>query len=57
MRSASVDPATVDAGAIGFRLAPRLNAAGRLGRPEAALELLLTEEGRRRGCSPPSSRT
>ncbi len=44
MRSASVDPATVDAGAIGFRLAPRLNAAGRLGRPEAALELLLTEE-------------
>jgi single-stranded-DNA-specific exonuclease len=34
----------VDAGAIGFRLAPRLNAAGRLGRPEAALELLLTEE-------------
>ncbi len=44
MRSASVDPATVDSGAIGFRLAPRLNAAGRLGRPEAALELLLTEE-------------
>src|SRR5215208_368914 len=44
MRSASVDPATVDAGAIGFRLAPRLNAAGRLGRPEAALELLLTDE-------------
>jgi single-stranded-DNA-specific exonuclease len=44
MRSASVDPATVDAGAIGFRLAPRLNAAGRLGRPEAALDLLLTEE-------------
>ena len=34
----------MDAGAIGFRLAPRLNAAGRLGRPEAALELLLTEE-------------
>jgi single-stranded-DNA-specific exonuclease len=44
MRSASVDPASVDAGAIGFRLAPRLNAAGRLGRPEAALELLLTQE-------------
>src|SRR6185437_14696855 len=39
-----VDPAAVDAGTIGFRLAPRLNAAGRLGRPEAALELLLTEE-------------
>jgi single-stranded-DNA-specific exonuclease len=44
MHSARVDPATVDAGAIAFRLAPRLNAAGRLGRPEAALELLLTEE-------------
>jgi single-stranded-DNA-specific exonuclease len=44
MRFARVDPAAVDAGAIGFRLAPRLNAAGRLGRPEAALELLLTEE-------------
>jgi single-stranded-DNA-specific exonuclease len=44
MRSAHVDPAAVDAGTIGFRLAPRLNAAGRLGRPEAALELLLTEE-------------
>ena len=44
MRVARVDPAAVDAGAIGFRLAPRLNAAGRLGRPEAALELLLCEE-------------
>jgi single-stranded-DNA-specific exonuclease len=44
MRSARVDAATVDAGTIGFRLAPRLNAAGRLGRPEAALELLLAEE-------------
>ena len=43
MRRASVDPATVDAGAVGFRLAPRINAAGRLGRPDAALELLLTE--------------
>ena len=44
MRAARVDPATVDAGAIGFRLAPRLNAAGRLGRPEAALDLLLCDE-------------
>jgi single-stranded-DNA-specific exonuclease len=44
MRSAGVDPATVDEGAIGFRLAPRINAAGRLSHPEAALELLLTEE-------------
>jgi len=44
MRVARVDPARVDSTALGFRLAPRLNAAGRLGRPEAALELLLTEE-------------
>ena len=44
MRVARVDPAAVDAGSVGFRLAPRLNAAGRLGRPEAALELLLTED-------------
>jgi single-stranded-DNA-specific exonuclease len=44
MRSAHVDPATVDAGAVGFRLAPRINAAGRLGHPGAALELLLAED-------------
>jgi single-stranded-DNA-specific exonuclease len=43
MRSASVDPAAIDSSSIGFRLAPRINAAGRLGRPDAALELLLTE--------------
>jgi len=44
MRNARVDPAAVDAGAVGFRLAPRINAAGRLGRPDAALELLLTND-------------
>jgi single-stranded-DNA-specific exonuclease len=44
MRSARVDPAAVDSGAVGFRLAPRINAAGRLGHPGAALELLLTED-------------
>jgi single-stranded-DNA-specific exonuclease len=44
MRTAGVDPATVDAGAVGFRLGPRINAAGRLGHPRAALELLLTED-------------
>ncbi|MBA3381982.1 MAG: single-stranded-DNA-specific exonuclease RecJ, partial [Actinobacteria bacterium] len=44
MKSARVDPAAVDASAVGFRLAPRINAAGRLGRPDAALELILTED-------------
>ena len=47
MRSASVDPGAVDANAVGFRLGPRLNAAGRLQRADAALELLLTEDGAR----------
>ena len=57
MRVARVDPAAVDAGAVGFRLAPRINAAGRLGRPDAALELLLTtDDGRGDSGSPTSSR-
>jgi single-stranded-DNA-specific exonuclease len=43
MRSARVDPATVDEGAVAFRLAPRINAAGRLCRPEIALDLLMCE--------------
>ena len=44
MRASRVDPASIDESAIGFRLAPRINAAGRLCRPEAALELLLAED-------------
>jgi len=44
MEIARVDPASVDEGAVGFRLAPRINAAGRLGHPRAALELLLTDD-------------
>jgi single-stranded-DNA-specific exonuclease len=44
MRTAGVDPAAVNEGSVGFRLAPRINAAGRLSHPEAALELLLTDD-------------
>jgi single-stranded-DNA-specific exonuclease len=44
MEVARVEPGTVDATAIGFRLAPRINAAGRLHRADAGLELLLTED-------------
>ena len=44
MEVSRVDPSGVDAGAIGFRLAPRINAAGRLHRADAGLELLLTAD-------------
>ena len=44
MAVASVDPSALDAQALGFRLAPRINAAGRLRRADAGLELLLTDD-------------
>ena len=44
MKVAGVDRAALDESSIGFRLAPRINASGRLCRPEAALSLLLTED-------------
>jgi single-stranded-DNA-specific exonuclease len=47
MRVSGVEPAGVDEGAIGFRLSPRLNAAGRLGSADAALELVMTEDEER----------
>lgn len=47
MRVARVDPSALDARAIGFRLAPRINAAGRLYRADAGLELVLTEDPER----------
>ena len=49
MRVASCDPGALDAGGLGFRLGPRINAAGRMRRPDAALELLLTEDDTRAG--------
>lgn len=44
MAVAGVDPSRIDERAIGFALAPRLNAAGRLYRADAGLELLLSED-------------
>jgi single-stranded-DNA-specific exonuclease len=44
MRVARVDPGKLDERAVAFALAPRLNAAGRLYRADAGLELVLTED-------------
>ncbi len=44
MAVARVDPAKLDERSVAFALAPRLNAAGRLYRADAGLELVLTED-------------
>jgi single-stranded-DNA-specific exonuclease len=44
MAVAGVDPSRVDERSVGFALAPRLNAAGRLYRADAGLELILTSD-------------
>lgn len=44
MAVARVQSGKVDERAVGFALAPRINAAGRLYRADAALELILTED-------------
>jgi single-stranded-DNA-specific exonuclease len=49
MKVAACEPGGIDAGGLGFRLGPRINAAGRMRRPDAALELLLTEDAERAG--------
>jgi single-stranded-DNA-specific exonuclease len=47
MRVARIDPSSLDARGIGFGLAPRINAAGRMQRADAGVELVLTEDGAR----------
>ncbi len=47
MRVAECDPSRVDARMVGFRLAPRINAAGRLHRADAGVELMLTDDAER----------
>ncbi|MGV1047977.1 MAG: single-stranded-DNA-specific exonuclease RecJ [Solirubrobacterales bacterium] len=47
MAAAKCEPTRLDEGDLAFRLAPRINAAGRLYRADAGVELMLTEdEGR-----------
>lgn len=47
MEAAKCDPERLDEGDLGFRLAPRINAAGRLYRADAGVELFLTEDEKR----------
>jgi single-stranded-DNA-specific exonuclease len=44
MKVAQADPSALDSHVLGFRMAPRINAAGRMRRPDAGLELLLTAD-------------
>ena len=44
MAVSKVDPSSLDTHALAFRLAPRINATGRLHRADAGLELLLTDD-------------
>ena len=47
MGVARVDPSHVNERSVAFALAPRINAAGRMYRADAGLELILTEDGTR----------
>jgi single-stranded-DNA-specific exonuclease len=47
LEAAKCDPSQLDEGDLAFRLGPRINAAGRLYRADAGVELFLTEDDRR----------
>jgi len=47
LQAAKCDPERLDEGDLSFRLAPRINAAGRLYRADAGVELFLTDDERR----------
>jgi single-stranded-DNA-specific exonuclease len=49
LEAAKCDPTSLDEGDLAFRLAPRINAAGRLYRADAGVELFLTEDEGRAG--------
>jgi len=49
MAVSRADPSALDTGTLGFRLAPRINASGRMQRADAGLELLPTDDRRRAG--------
>jgi len=43
LKEVNIEPGKVTSSVIGFTLAPRLNAAGRMGKSEVSVDLLLTE--------------
>ena len=47
MAESGCDPRNISASSIGFMLAPRINAAGRMGQIELAVELFLTDDPER----------
>ena len=47
MQHSNCDPAAVSASSVGYMLCPRINAAGRMGRIECAVELFLTRDPQR----------
>ena len=44
MQHSGCEPGTVSASSVGYMLCPRINAAGRMGRIECAVELFLTDD-------------